>query len=298
MATSINGIMPAIVSPCDDNDIFLEDKFTEQAVRLYKGGSHGLYVCGLTGDAYKLTPDERKRAAEIAVDISRKYGGHVMVHVGTLSTRDSLALAEHAAGIGAGSLAAIPPTGLSQNDLLHYYTDIAHVSGLPLFVYYVPGYTKRYSTLGEILELLQIDGVVGLKFSDWDLFLLKRILIARPETIIMNGNDEIILPALLYGAKGGIGLNYNFFPELFVKLYDAVGAGDISRALTMQNLLLKWTNILFRYGLIECLELVCRAIGIGPHVRRRPWPKVDAETEKRILAELMPVYEEIRAAVH
>ncbi len=43
--------------------------------------------------------DERKRAAQIAVDLSRKQDGAVIIHVGALNSRDAMELTEHAAEV-------------------------------------------------------------------------------------------------------------------------------------------------------------------------------------------------------
>lgn len=67
MEQKFKGILPAIASPCDENDNFLPDKFAELAGSLYDAGVHGLYVCGATSDGYKMRLNERKLAAEIAV---------------------------------------------------------------------------------------------------------------------------------------------------------------------------------------------------------------------------------------
>lgn len=74
MKHSLQGILPATVSPCDDNDRFLPDKFAELVVWLYTRGVHGLYVCGGTGDGYKMRLEERKKAAELATELSAGKG--------------------------------------------------------------------------------------------------------------------------------------------------------------------------------------------------------------------------------
>src|SRR3990172_6329121 len=105
----LKGIMPAVASPCDREDKFLEDKFARLITVLYRQGVHGLYICGATGDGYNMHLDERKRAVEIAVKISKQYNGAVIMHVGTSSTRDAMELAGHAAKTGAVAVSSMPP---------------------------------------------------------------------------------------------------------------------------------------------------------------------------------------------
>ena len=200
------GIFPAVASPCDQEDRFLEDKFSTLVTDLYKAGVQGLYICGGTGDGYKMRVPERKRAAELAVDLSRRAGGSLIVHVGAASTREAVELTEHAAHIGADAISSMPPNNASQVEMLSYYTDLARSSSLPaVFIYYFPSRLASAPSLHQLLQLLDIDGVVGLKVSDWNLFLLKRLVLARPDLLVFNGFDEFLYLGLLYGATGGIG---------------------------------------------------------------------------------------------
>ena len=57
MSSDLKGIMCPIVSPCDENDVFLEDTFAKLARWLCRAGVHGLYVCGLTGDGLNMRVD-------------------------------------------------------------------------------------------------------------------------------------------------------------------------------------------------------------------------------------------------
>ena len=114
------------------------------------------------------------------------------MHVGTNNTRDTVVLAEHAAASGADAISSIPLTNVSQAQLVNYYNDIAKASGLPVLVYHVPLLAHYTPTLDEILELLDIEGVAGLKMTDWNLFMLRRLRLLRPETVILNGFDEVL----------------------------------------------------------------------------------------------------------
>lgn len=285
MEQKFKGILPAIASPCDENDRFLPDKFAEHAGSLYDAGVHGLYVCGATGDGYKMRLDERKQAAEIAVDISGRHEGTVIVHVGTSNTRDAMELAEHAAKIGADAVSSIPPANCNQLQLVSYYTDIARAGRLPVFVYHIPMLTGRNPTVDEMLQLLDIPQVVGLKLTDWNLFFMKRLLIARPDIRVFNGFDQFLCPALLYGAHGGIGSTYNLFPKLPLGIYQAVQQGDISRAMDLQSRLLEYADFAWKCGSPVVLEFLMQRKGY-PHIFRRPRLSTDRQLLKEIQPEL------------
>ncbi len=198
MNNEISGIVPAIASPCNEKDVFLEDNFAELADHLYRQGVNGLYVCGGTGDGPNMRLDERKRAVEIAVECSQRYNGKVIVHVGAGNLRDAIELAEHAAQAGADAVSSVPPPRRSHAQLLSYYRTIVQAAGLPLLVYYIPGMTGNAMTVDQMLALLDIENVIGFKNSDWNLFFMHRILQARPGTVVFVGADEFLFPGLLY----------------------------------------------------------------------------------------------------
>ncbi len=296
MTTQLKGIIPAIASPCDANDVFDEKKFAAHVERLYAAGVQGLYVCGATGDGYNMLVEERNRAAQIAVEIGNKYGGQTIVHVGTSNSRDSMRLAEKAAEAGAVAVSAMPPANRNLAQLADYYTDIQRASGLPVLIYHIPILTGRVLSVDEMCKLLDIDGVIGFKFSDWNLYFMRQVIKQRPGITVFNGNDEFMTPGLLYGASGGIGMNYNVMPKLFLGIYDAVGRKDLDRAMQLQDLICDYMDVVWTYGLLAPFSAVMKELGYADYCYRRPRQKLDPETEKRFLAQWRPKFEAIVAA--
>ena len=140
--------------------------------------------------------------------------------------------------------------------------------------------------LEEILELLDIEGVAGLKMTDWNMFMLRRVRMLRPETVIFNGFDEVMALGLFYGADGGIGTNYNLFPELFAQIYNAAKAGNFARAIDLQHAYLTYGDILWRVGVRELFEHLMRVRGFGPYCWRRPRPAAIGDVIKAVEQEL------------
>lgn len=254
MKKELKGIFPAVVSPYDSKGNLNCEQYARIIEYLYEKGTHGLYICGATGDAYLMRIDERKRAAEIAIESGRKYGGISVVHIGANSTRDAMELAEHATKAGADAIAAMPVTNTNVLQLKRYYEDINSVSGLPILVYYIPSLTHRDISIDEMKSLLDIENVVGFKFSDYNLLYMKRVMLYRHDAIVFNGNDEILVYSLLNGAVGGIGMTYNVFPELFVAIYDYVKRGNVDAALMLQDAFIRYLDTAVKYGIRQSVE--------------------------------------------
>ncbi len=286
MQNKFKGIMPAAASPCNENDKFVPEKYAELLTWLYDQGVHGQYVCGTTGEGFKMLIEERMQAAETAVEVSRQRKGTVIVHVGCLQKRNSVKLAEHAAKIGADAVSSIPPSFCNQSQLVSFYSDIGRASGLPVIVYHIPMLTGRNPSLDELLELLDIPGEVGLKFTEWNLFLMKQLLMARPDTVIFSGFDEFLCPGLLFGASGGIGTWYNIFPRIFLGIYDSVQQGDITRAMKFQNVLHGFCDLAWKSGVpFGALEYVMRQRGYS-QIFRTPRPTWGSETVEQLGAKV------------
>jgi N-acetylneuraminate lyase len=282
---ALDGIHPAIASPCDERGVFAEDQFVTLARRLYAHGVHGLYVCGTTGDCYRMTAPERRRATELAVEASRPTGGKVITHVGANETVEAVGLAAHAAAAGADAIASRPPMDRPPTEWAGYYRELARAAGgLPVLVYYIPALTEHQSTYGELLELLAVDHVVGLKFSDYNLFLLQRLIRARPGLLVYNGFDEVLVHGLLAGARGGIGMTYNLLPGLFVAIYEAAQAGDLALALARQQEVVAWLDLAFRADLFTVFEAILRDQGMPVRCFRTDRPPLAAEIEQAVLA--------------
>lgn len=75
--------------------------------------------------------------------------------------------------------------------------------------------------------------MAGIKVSDWNIFLIRRIKADYPEKIVYTGLDEMVVPGLLYGADGSIGTWINLLPEFYCKLWTLAQAGrctELNRA--------------------------------------------------------------------
>jgi N-acetylneuraminate lyase len=280
--TIFHGIFTPVVSPCDQDDGFLFDFFESNADRVLQTGVQGLYVCGGTGDAQFLRVPERERALKIAVSLAHKYQKHVIAHVGGASQRDAIELAEHAAKAGADAIASIPSSSFDQSKTVAYYRDLSLACGLPVFVYNFPAATHRAMSLEELLELLSIPGVMGIKMTDWNLFLMRRVLLERPDAVVYNGYDELAALGMLYGAQGSIGTWSNLMPELYVAIYNHIQSGNAQAAIELQKALIDFLNAAWKVGVMEAFEALMRELGYAPRCFRKPYSSV------RVPAEAIP----------
>jgi N-acetylneuraminate lyase len=233
--SEITCVIPALVTPFDENENLDEGRIRSIVEFLIGRGVNGLYTTGSTGEAFMMNPEERKRALEVVID-QVKGRIPVIAHVGAISTRLSIDLAQHAAKTGADALSSVPPFywGFSQDQVLGYYADITNSTDLPMIAYNVP--LAGLFGFDMIKRLAEIKGVDGIKYtapSHSEIMRIKAEI--GKDFIIYSGADEMAMSGLAFGADGIIGSFYNVIPETFLGIDAAIKAGDMARAKDLQE---------------------------------------------------------------
>src|SRR5688500_1037738 len=119
----LRGALAAAVTPLAD-DRLDEEAFGPYVEYLAASGLDGLLALGTTGEGLLFARDERKRALELFVTAS---AGRLQVaaHCGAQTTADTVALAAHAASVGADAVAVIGPPYFQLDDraLLEHFVE-------------------------------------------------------------------------------------------------------------------------------------------------------------------------------
>lgn len=273
---ALGGILPALVTPLDENGRLNEGSYEALLERIFEANCHGVYVCGQTGEGLQLPLEVRERAVEVA-KASTPRGRAVVAHVGAASTADAVRLARHAAAAGVDAISSLPPvSSYTFREVKSYYEAIASASGVPMLVYYFPGHSTAIRTVEEILELCTIPHVVGLKYTAFDLYQLS--LVQRAGHLIFNGHDEVLAAGLLMGAHGGIGSFYNLVPEYFVGIFEDAQAGRWSEAREKQDRVNDLIRAVLSFPMLPALKRILSWTGID--CGRAVPPRRDLTTEE------------------
>ena len=165
----LRGIWAATLTPFSSTLEFDETGWRANLRHWYRElGIRGLFVNGKQGEFASMTPAERKRAAEIAVD---EAGGDrsVMVACSDQSIDTVVELAKHAQAIGAEYIVVHTPLlyfgAHTPDTLFEYYSHIASQVDIGVALWNQPpdcGYTLTPETCLRIAELAN---VVAIKYS-------------------------------------------------------------------------------------------------------------------------------------
>lgn len=283
MNLPLKGILPALVTPLHD-DLTLDVPALEKLLaHVYEGGCHGVYVCGSTGEGQLLDAGTRRRIVEIA-QRQTPSGRQLIVHVGAWSPRESQELARHAEQHGACAISCLRPQNTSFPETLEHYRALAAITALPFLAYYFPAQAGGTMSLQELEQLCALPGVVGLKFTDYDLFTLS--LLVRQGKTVFHGRDEMLAAGFLMGACGGIGSIYNIVPQWFVQLYDLSQEGRWAEARALQDRINDLIRVLVSFPFMPALKrtLDWQGLRCGPALA--PRMPLTAQEDARLIAAL------------
>ena len=287
------GIIPAMVTPLDDQGRINEGALRKLTNHLIDGGVHGLFPVGSQGEFFSLTFEHKREAIRIVVDETRD---RVPVYAGTgaVTTREAIETTKMAQDLGVSAVSAITPFFLvpSQRELIAHYTAIAKACpNLPILLYSNPDRTQVPFPTSTVLELAAVENIVGIKDSSGDMSLTAEYirLTRGMDFHVLMGRDTLIYAALCYGAKGSICATGNVDPRVPVEIYEAFLAGEHRRALEAQYRLAP-LRIAFGLGTFpvvikEALNMI--GIEAGPAVPPvGPMTRENREKLRKILMEM------------
>ena len=233
--TKYQGIIPAFYACYDANGAINPAAVREMTQWFIDQGVQGLYVGGSSGECIYQSKEDRKVTLENVMAVA-KGKLTIIAHVACNNTADSQELAAHAESLGVDAIAAIPPIyfKLPPYAIAKYWNDISAAAPNTDFVIYnIPQLAGVALTVPLLKEMLKNPRVIGVKNSSMP---TQDIQMWRDEgAIVFNGPDEQLISGLVMGAVGGIGGTYGAMPQLYVEMYRCVKAGEMDKALEIQN---------------------------------------------------------------
>jgi 4-hydroxy-tetrahydrodipicolinate synthase len=268
--TFLCGSYPPLLTPFRNGKVDFK-KFAELAERQVREGSHGVLVCGTTGEPSSLTIDERTELVKVAVEVVAKRIP-VVAATGSQSFAETVEITTRAEQAGADALLVVTPYYIkpSQRGLVEYFVSVGQRTELPLMIYHIPGraaVSVKASTVARIAE--RTPNLVGIKHATNDLELVTELLMELgSEFRIFCGLEALSLPMLVVGASGLMSAVSNLAPARVAALYEAVEQGNLAAARQLHSELFELNQSIFldtnpvplkymmsRLGLLDSPEL-------------------------------------------
>ncbi len=250
MTGRFGAVVTAMATPFrDDDERTLDvDAAGDLARWLVANGSDALVVAGSTGEAATLGDQEKVELWASVKDAVRDTDSPVIAGTGTYDTRHSIELSEQAAEVGADALLLVTPyyNKPPQRGLVAHFTAVARATDLPVLVYNIPGRTATRIEHDTLLELAQVEHVVGVKDATGDLDAIARLVAEAPPGFeLYCGDDWATFSAVCLGGVGVISVASHLAGEPLGEMIRFITQGDVTSALKIHQRLMPLFKALF-----------------------------------------------------
>lgn len=222
-----HGSIVPMVTPFK-NGQFDEKTFRELVEWQIDSGSHGISICGSTGEPSALSTEERQYVVRTAVDAVR---GRVPVVAGTGTNNfnETVAMTAFAEKAGADAALVMVPyyNRPSQRGLYEHFAGVAERTSLPIIIYNIPGRTAVNMEPETVARVRRArSNVIGVKEANKDFEQVTRMRDrCGKDFLLYSGIEALCFPLLALGGAGYVSATANVMPEKSARLYDLVAAG-------------------------------------------------------------------------
>lgn len=258
------------------------------AVALVDSGSESIVVCGTTGEAPTLKPEEKLRLfSEVKEELRDRAA--VIAGSGDNCTEDSIELSLEARRTGVDALLLTVPyyNKPSQEGIYRHFAAIADAVDLPCIFYNIPGRTGVNMTAETQVRVSRVANVIGVKESKGDMHHVARVIEeAAPGFRIWSGNDEDTFSIMSLGGYGAISVASHVVGRQLATMVRHLADGRTDEAAAIHRRLLPLIDALFCETNPIPLKHALNSIGFNVGGYRLPMCEPSEASRARIDAEL------------
>ena len=285
-------MIPAMVTPFDENHELDLKQARALARRLVDGGSDALVINGTTGESPTVFYPQKIKLFEAVVS---EVGGEVPIiaNVGDNCTADTVDFAQDVQKLGFDGFLLVVPyyNKPPQEGLYQHFKTIAESVDLPCLLYNIPGRCVVNMTAETTLRLAHdVENIVGIKEASGDLDQVAAIVKDAPAGFdVYSGDDSLTYDIMKLGGVGVISTAGNVAPDRMKEITTLCAQGNFEEAKKAHDAFLPFMDELFITAnpimVKEALNLIGFPVG-GVRL-----PLVDATPEQS--AELAQVMKEV-----
>ncbi len=241
-------MIPAMVTPFDENRELDLKKARALARRLVERGSDALIINGTTGESPTVFYPQKMKLFEAVV---AEVGGEVPVlaNVGDNCTADTVDFAQDVQKLGVDGFMLVVPyyNKPPQEGLYQHFKTIAQAVDLPCILYNIPGRCVINMTAETTLRLAHdVDNIVAIKEASGNLDQIDAIIKGAPSGFdVYSGDDSLTYDMMKIGAAGVISTAGNVAPERMKEITDLCAKGDFEEAKKAHDAFLPLMDELF-----------------------------------------------------
>lgn len=281
----LKGSLVALITPFKDGKVD-ERAFQALVDWQVEQGTHGLVVCGTTGESPTLSHEEHRRVVELCIEAARRRVP-VIAGTGSNSTEEAISLTRHAKQAGADAALVVTPyyNKPSQEGMYQHYRTLAETVDLPLIIYNIPGRCVVDMTVETMARLAKLPNVIGVKDSTQDLARPTRTKLAcGPDFTLLSGEDGTAIGFLAQGGVGVISVTANVAPKLCAMMHEAWQQGAVETAQKINEKLMPLHDALFCEPSPAPVKYAASLLGLSSPEVRLPLVPASESAQARVRA--------------
>ena len=228
-------VLTAIVTPFNGDGAVNIESFKRLCTHLVDNGSDGLVVAGTTGETPTLSDEERLELFVAAVETVGDRAS-IVAGTGTYSTAHSVHLTREADAIGVDGFLVVTPyyNKPPVRGTVAHFEAIAAETDKPIVAYNIPQRVVLNLEPEALAQLAEIPNVQYVKQATTDLEQARRI-VEEIGLTLYAGNDDLLLPFLELGGKGGVFVFTHVVGPQVKQLIGRFNDGDREGAKTIES---------------------------------------------------------------
>ena len=268
-------MIPAMVTPFDENRELDLDKAQALAARLVDGGSDSLIINGTTGESPTVFYPQKMELFRAVVEA---VGDRVPViaNVGDNCTADTVGFARDVAELGVDGFMCVVPyyNKPPQEGMYRHFRTIADAVELPIILYNIP----------------DCDNVVAVKEASGKMDQVEAIVAGAPDGfVVYSGDDSATLDVMKRGGAGVISTIGNVSPARMKEIVELAAAGDWEAAEAANERLMPLMTGLFETSNPILVKEALKLLGFPVGGVRLPLVDATPEQSERLAATMREV---------
>ncbi len=228
-------LIPAMVTPFDENLELDLKRAQELGIRLLDGGCDSLLLNGTTGESPTVFYPQKIELFKAVIEVAGDRAP-IIANCGDNCTDDSVQFAKDVVKLGVDGIMLVVPyyNKPPQEGLYRHFAKIASAVDVPVILYNIPGRCVINMEPETTLRLAEdFENIIAVKEASGNLEQVKTIIDNAPDGFfVYSGDDSLTLPIMGLGGEGVISTIANVAPARMKEIVQAQADGDHTRAVS------------------------------------------------------------------
>ncbi len=280
-------MIPAMVTPFDENRDLDLNRAQELVDRLILGGSDALVINGTTGESPTVFYPQKMELFKATIEANN---GRVPIiaNVGDNCTADTVDFAHDVEKTGVDGLMCVVPyyNKPPQEGLYQHFGTIARAVELPIILYNIPGRCVVNMTAETTLRLAHdYNNIVAVKEASGKFDQIEEIIDKKPESFdVYSGDDSATFEIMKLGGSGVISTIGNVAPQRMKEIVELCAKGDFDAAQQANDALMPLMEGLFETSNPILVKEALKLCGFSVGGVRLPLVDATPEQSERLAA--------------